>query len=176
MGYELYIRLLSDAVLEEKGVKKEVLPEAQIDIRADAHIPESYVAGAPARMELYKKISAIRCAADVEDIREECRDRYGRLPRAVERLLRVALARALAARMGMPRVEHNGNELRFLLTEVDLASWSVLFAERKDLSFRKSSPPAVLCRLAAGDDPCERAAALLSRLWEVKSENEEKTE
>jgi hypothetical protein len=59
---------------------------------------------------------------------------------------------------------------------VDLASWSVLFAERKDLSFRKSAPPAVICRLSAGDDPCERAATLLSRLWEVKSENEEKQE
>ncbi|MBQ8858437.1 MAG: transcription-repair coupling factor [Clostridia bacterium] len=176
VGYELYIRLLNDAVLEEKGVKKEALPETQIDIRADAHIPEGYVAGAPARMELYKKISAIRDGADAEDIREECRDRYGRLPRAVERLLQVALARALASRLGLVRVEHSGNELRFLLTEVDLASWSVLFAERKDLSFRKSAPPAVICRLAAGDDPCERAAALLSRLWEVKSENEEKQE
>ena len=126
-------------------------------------------------MELYKKISAITEELDVRDIREECADRYGRVPVELERLLQVALARSLASRHRIRRVEGRADTVRFVLTELDLAAWSVVFAERGNLKFEKTAPPAVLMRLAPGQDPCRAAAELLLAFGAAASEKEEKT-
>ena len=144
MGYELYVRLLNEALLEEKG--EAVLPqtEAQIEIATDAHIPERYISRAPSRMEMYKKISGIRSADDAKDIYEEFCDRFGKPPHAVEALLAVSLARALASRLGFLRVSARGGALAFIPRELDLATWSVLFAEGGALKFAKGAPPCVL--------------------------------
>ena len=168
IGYELYVRLLNEAVLEEQG-KAPATPreEAQIDIRVSAHIPADYVASAAGRMELYKKISAIAEPVDMADILEECRDRYGKEPREVTRLLYVSLARALATKNGIAKVEQRGGDLVLVLREVDLPNWSVLFAERKNLKFSKSAPPCVYYRLAPGEEPAKAAADFLARFDEV---------
>jgi transcription-repair coupling factor (superfamily II helicase) len=174
IGYDLYVRLLNEAILEEQGksVQKPAV-EAQIDMRVSAHIPTSYVPSAPGRMELYKKISGIGEPADVTDIAEECRDRYGKPPREVERLLWVSLARALAARNGIPKVEQRGADLVFVLREVCLENWSVLFAERKNLKFSKAAPPCVYYRLAPGEEPTKACAEFLMRYDEVAREKDE---
>ena len=168
VGYELYVRLLNEAILEEQGKAPEKPGvEAQIDLRVNAHIPPAYVPSAAGRMELYKKISGIAEPIDCTDIAEECRDRYGKLPREVERLLHVALARALASRHGIPKIEQRGADLVFALREVALENWSVLFAERKNLKFSKAAPPCVLYRLAPGEEPAKAAAEFLARYDEV---------
>lgn len=163
VGYDMYIRLLNEAVLEEKGELPAPRTEAVVDLRVDAHIPENYIPTAAGRMELYKKISLIREDEDRQDIFRECADRYGPPPPQISHLLAVALTRALASRMHFPRVEQNGAELRILLGKPDLAVWSVLFSERSDLRFRKEAPPCVSCRLPAGAPPAETAAELLVR-------------
>ncbi|MBQ8350669.1 MAG: transcription-repair coupling factor [Clostridia bacterium] len=174
IGYDLYVRLLNEAILEEQGQPAQVQTvDAQIDIRANAHIPTAYIPSAAGRMELYKKISAITEQADMQDIAEECRDRYGKLPREVERLLYVSLARALAAQNGIPKVEQRGGDLVFILREVNLANWSVLFAERKNLKFSKTAPPCVYYRLATGEEPTKAAADFLLRYHEVAKEQGE---
>ena len=174
VGYDLYVRLLNEAILEEQGKSPKKPPvEAQIDIRTNAHVPSTYVPSAAGRMELYKKISGITDAADMNDILEECRDRYGTPPREVERLLYVSLARALAARNGIPRVEQRGAELVLVLREVALENWSVLFAEQKNLRFSKTAPPCVYYRLASGQEPTKAAVEFLSRYDEVARENGE---
>ncbi|MBQ8173968.1 MAG: transcription-repair coupling factor [Clostridia bacterium] len=175
VGYELYVRLLSEAVLEEQGKAPAPHFEATVDIRASAYIPEHYVASEAARMELYKKISAITEEADMADILEECADRYGRVPRELIRLLWVALSRALACRHRIRRVEGRGDSIRLVLTEVDLAGWSVVFADRGNLKFEKTAPPAVVARLGAGEEPCEAAAKLLLA-YHAATKTEEKKE
>ena len=172
VGYELYVRLLSEAVLAEQGKAPAPPFEATVDIRTSAHIPETYVAGAAARMELYKKISAISEEADVSDILDECTDRYGKVPRELSRLLWVALARALACRHRIRRVEGRGDSIRLVLTEVDLAAWSVIFAERGNLKFEKTAPPAVVARLSPNEEPCEAAARLLLAYHAAKESEE----
>ena len=172
VGYELYVRLLHEAILEEKGITPEKKIEATVEIRADAHIPERYITATAARMEMYKKISAIACAEDRADILSEFTDRFGKPPRPVTRLLDVALCRALAAEASVLRVEEKGGVITLALGELDLASWSVLFSEQNNLKFSKSAPPCVLYRLAAGEDAAEAAVALLSRLLAVKGETD----
>ncbi len=176
VGYELYVRLLNEAILEEKGIVPEKKLETVVDIRADAHIPESYIPATASRMEMYKKISAIADADDRADILAEFTDRFGKPPRAVLRLLDVALARALAGDAAITKVEERGGTLSFTLTTVDLASWSVLFSERNDLKFSKTAPPCVLCRPGDGKDAAEVAVEILSRLSAVRDENNKEKE
>ena len=105
-------------------------------------------------------------------------DRYGKPPRAALRLLDVALTRALGSELGITRIEQKGTDLRFVLAELNLPAWSVLFSERNDLKFNRTPPPCVSCRLAEGADPAELARDLLLRYAEVvredASEKEEK--
>ncbi len=168
VGYDLYVRLLNEAILEERGIApKKELPQAQIDLRVGAHIPPSYLPSEAGRMALYKKISSILSPLDRADIEAECRDRYGPPPIEVRRLLSCALARALATRAAITRLEQRGGDLVFVLREVDLDSWSVLFAERKNLKFSKAAPPCVFYRLASGEDAAAAAEELLTRLVAV---------
>ncbi len=161
VGYELYVRLLAEAVLEEQGATPPPPFSAHIDLRVDAHIPDTYLASSARRMELYKKISAITCEADRTDILDEMTDRYGAPPRPVLRLLDVALARAMAERARIPRVEWENGMLTLTLERVELDAWSVLFAARRDLTFSKTTPPRVHCRAGERADPAALAAELL---------------
>ena len=177
VGYDLFIRLLNDAILEEQGKTPEA-PKAEtvVDLRIDANLPERYIASASARMEMYKKISLITEEADRLDLLGELTDRYGKPPRAVLRLLDVALVRALGSKNGITRVEQRGGELAFVLEGLNLPVWSVLFSERNDLKFNRTPPATVICR-TDGKDPIETARILLLRYAEVAAEGagEEKT-
>lgn len=173
VGYELYVRLLAEAVLEEQGATPPPPFASHIDLRIDAHIPDTYLASSARRMELYKKISAITCEADRADILDEMTDRYGTPPRPVLRLLDVALARAMAERARIPRVEWAGGTLTLTLERVELDAWSVLFAARHDLAFSKTTPPRVHCHAGERADPAALAAELLCALVAVLDEQKE---
>ena len=176
VGYELYVRLLSEALIEEKGEDAPPPTETVIELATDAHIPERYIARAPSRMEMYKKISAIATVDDAKDIYEEFCDRFGRPPRAVENLLCVSLARALGARYGFLRVCMRGGAIAFLPRELDLAPWSLLFAEIPQLKFAKSAPPCVLYTPEKGVESARAAAALLVRYGRALSDENGKGE
>ena len=135
VGYDLYVKLLEEAVLEERGEKKEQKPEAHIDLKVSAYIPDSYIKTPQGRMEMYKKISLIKTTDDEEDIADELMDRYGTMPRAVERLLEVALMKALAEECGIGKVELRGSYIAFCFAKPNLAAWSELFGKYKGMRF-----------------------------------------
>ena len=135
VGYDLYVKLLNEAVLEERGEGAAPRTEAQIDMKISAHIPESFIPTSAGRMEMYKKISLITCAEDADDIYDELCDRYGDMPRCVERLLEVALMKALCEQIGFPRIEAKGDTLIFTVGKPDLALWSELFGKYKGMRF-----------------------------------------
>ena len=170
VGYELYVRLLNEALLEEKGESPQKATEAHIELATNAHIPERYIPAAPSRMEMYKKISAIGTADDVRDIYEELCDRFGRPPKAVSALLCVSLARALASRLGFSRVSMRGEAICFLPEVLDLATWSVLFSECDRLQFAKGAQPCILYRPAPKESLAEAAVSLLSRYERAKQD------
>lgn len=162
VGYDLYVRLLSEAVLEKKGEKKAAPFEAVVDIKADANIPQSYIETSAGRMEMYKKISLIETAEDMQDVTDEFLDRYGEIPRATERLISVAFIRAAAAAARIRRVEAAEGYLRFLAEKPDLSVWSELFLRFPGLTFRTvgKTPAAVYC-LRGGDDPTDTALKIM---------------
>ena len=162
VGYDLYIKLLNEAVLEERGERAPDKPEAQIVINVSAHIPEYYVKSSAARMEMYKKISFIESAEDRSDLYDEMADRFGDVPRTVERLLNVALARALATAAGIRKIEYKDSKLYFVSDKPDLMVWAELFARFKSLSFVGVGSPLIVYRLRKDEEPTEVAARIMT--------------
>ncbi len=163
VGYELYVRLLSEAVLEEKGTPKEVPFEATVDLSLDAYIPESYIASSAHRIDMYKKLSLIATEEDREDVLDEFCDRFGEPPKQVLNLLLIALSRSLASSARIKRVERRGGELRFSFDTLCLGAWSEAFAAFPGLRMCSGgSTPYVSYRLKAGEDAAKTAASILS--------------
>ena len=153
VGYDLYVKLLSEAVLEERGEVSEKPFESNIDIKIDAHIPEYYVERSAFRMEIYKKMSHVRTVADLEDLYDELTDRFGEPPKPVVRLLNVALCRALAEEARIPRVELRGLTLLFHTDKPDLAVWSMLLDKYRGRLIGQSGPAPIAYKLRSGEDP-----------------------
>jgi transcription-repair coupling factor (superfamily II helicase) len=105
VGFDLYLKLLEEAVRELRGerVEEEVDPIVTVD--AAAHLPEAYVAEAAQRLVLYKRLAGVRAPAEIEDLRRELRDRFGPLPEATSRLLDVVALRLEARALRLERLE-----------------------------------------------------------------------
>ncbi len=124
VGYELYIKLLNQAVLEERGEAAEEEPECTVSLQVSAFLPDSYVRYPAQRMALYRRIAMIRCREDMEDMADELIDRYGNLPPAAESLLRIAYLRALAVACGMKAVRQDGNSVFLVPEKLNLDIWT----------------------------------------------------
>ncbi len=172
VGYDLYVKLLNEAVLEERGDPAAERFESQIIISASAHIPEYYIKSSAARMEMYKKISFIETKAERDDLYDEFADRFGDVPRTVERLMDVALAKALAERARIKKIEHSGLKLTFVTEKPDLAAWSELFARNHSLSFVGLGSPLIVYRLRKDEDPAAVAARIMSEYVEAMESEE----
>ncbi|RIQ35766.1 transcription-repair coupling factor [Jiangella rhizosphaerae] len=121
VGFDLYVRLVGEAVSEYRGDGAEALPEVRIELPVDAHIPHDYVASERLRLEAYRRLSEAIDDAAVGAVRDELEDRYGAPPEPVENLLAVARFRAYARRAGLSEVTVQGTYIRF--AHVELADW-----------------------------------------------------
>ncbi len=113
VGFDLYIRLVGEAVAEYRGEDAEPEPEMKIELPVDAHLPADYVESERLRLEMYKRLAAVGTEADIDAVREELLDRYGPLPQPVAALLSVAAFRLHAKRCGVQEVVAQGNFVRF---------------------------------------------------------------
>jgi transcription-repair coupling factor (superfamily II helicase) len=104
VGYDLYVRMVSEAVAELKGEEPREPAEIKLDLPIEAHLPRDYVAREDLRLEAYRRLAAVTSQAEVDDIRDEWVDRYGPLPPPAEALLRVGRLRAACARTGVREV------------------------------------------------------------------------
>ncbi len=136
VGYDLYMKLLSEAVLEEKGEKPEKEAECSIDLRVDAYIPESYIPSPGQRIEQYKHIATIRTDEDADDIADALLDRYGEYPVAVENLIAIALIKAACQRFGFTRLEQREGQLIFHIPDLDAGAWVNMFHALPDFRLR----------------------------------------
>ena len=155
VGYDMYLKLLEEAVLEERGEKPERPTECAADLSVAASIPDRYVPSPEQRMDLYRRIAAIRSEADADDVMDELIDRYGDPPRTVNNLISVALLRADAARNGISQIDQKGANLNFYLDQFDLQRVSVLCGlekYRSRLLFSAGERPYLALRLKKGED------------------------
>jgi transcription-repair coupling factor (superfamily II helicase) len=118
VGFDLYVRMIGEAVTELRGQGPAERPEVRIELPVDAHIPHDYVPGERLRLEAYTRIAAIDSADDIAAVRDELTDRYGPPPTAVHSLLAVARLRARARRAGLTDIGQQGNHIRFSPAEL----------------------------------------------------------
>ncbi|MBR2354012.1 MAG: transcription-repair coupling factor [Clostridia bacterium] len=153
VGYELYIKLLNEAVLEEKGEKIPQKIECTVTLRSDAFIPERYVPYSGQRMGLYKRIAMIETPEDKDDIIDELIDRYGDIPKQVETLLMVALVRSAAKRCEITSIIEELSEIKVNPSVFDFEVWAELADLYKGrIRVLMSETPSVVIRKQKGED------------------------
>ena len=119
VGYDMYLKLLGEAVSEERGETPETKDlDCLIDISVDAHIPESYVESLTLRLDVYRRIADIRNVEDSNDVKDELRDRFGEIPQSVQGLIDIALIRNKANSMGIYEIRQNETSLLLYVREI----------------------------------------------------------
>ena len=118
VGFDLYVRMIGEAVNELKGDGPAEKPEVRVELPVNAHIPHDYVPGERLRLEAYTRIAAIDSEQDVTAVRDELTDRYGEPPEPVLTLLEVARLRTAARRAGLTDITAAGNHIRFAPVEL----------------------------------------------------------
>ena len=118
VGFDLYVRLVGEAVAEFKGGAAEEQLEVKVELPIDAHLPHDYVPGERLRLEAYRRLASAYTDEDIKQVREELRDRYGEPPEPVENLLAVASFRAFARTFGVAEVASQGKYIRFTPLEL----------------------------------------------------------
>ena len=152
VGYEMYLRLLGEAVNEEKGLSSGD-PEAEclIDLQISAHIPESYIAANAQRLDVYRRIAGIRTHEDSLDVYDELIDRFGEPPAAVQGLIDVALLRNMAAAVGIYEVKQQQETLLLYQKKLDVAVGAKMSAAMKGRVMINAGPkPYFAVRIAKG--------------------------
>ena len=157
VGYDMYMKLLSEAVIEEKGEDIKInQKECLIDIRIDAHIPETYIESLPQRLSIYKRIADIKTEEDASDVIDELIDRFGEPPAGVEGLVKVALLRNTAASMGIYEIGQNNNSLLLYVEEIDMQKVALLVkGMRGRILVSRGPKPYITVKKASGQSPLD---------------------
>ena len=164
VGYDLYLKLLEEAVLEEKGEAPVRRQECTADLNVSASIPDKYVPMAEQRMDLYRRIARIRSEEDADDMTDELIDRFGDPPRPVNNLIAIALLRSVAAACGVADIAQKGMNILFTLSEFDLRSVSELAAAFGGrLLFSPGDKAVLTLKLRKGEDPLRQSEQLIRK-------------
>lgn len=146
VGYDLYCKMLNEAVKEEKGEREpEEAYDTAIDLDIDAFIPERYIKNEAQKLDIYKRIAGIESEEEYDDMLEELMDRFGEPPRSVQNLLAVANLKALAHGAYVTEVAQKGDVIKFTMFEkakVDAKKLELLIGQSKGrMSFVMDTPP-----------------------------------
>lgn len=117
VGYDLYCKMLSEAVKEAKGIHTMEDFETSIDLTMDAFIPDSYIGNEFQKLDIYKRIAGIETQQDYDDMIEELLDRFGEYPKAVGNLLAIARLKALAHQAYVTEIKQMNKDIKITLYE-----------------------------------------------------------
>ena len=145
VGYDLYCKMLNEAVQTLKGVKVAQDFPTVIDLDVDAFIPGTYIVNEIQKLDIYKRIAGIENVKERDDMRDELLDRFGEIPKSVDNLLRIALIRVAAHRLFMTEVKGKNERILFTFRAdagVDPAGIPKLLQKYgKDLTFTAYGAP-----------------------------------
>jgi len=164
VGYDMYLKLLDEAVLEQRGEKAKE-PDCTADLNVTANVSKDYVVRGEERMDLYRRMAAIREQSDADDLLDEIIDRYGDPPKGVMNLIDIALLRANARKAGIVDIRQKANDVLFTLSSLNLEAISLLCAS-KDYKNRvqfvaTAKEPTLRLRLAAGVDSLRQSKVFI---------------
>lgn len=156
VGYDLYCKMLSEVVREEKGEKEEQVFETAIEIKINAYIPSTFIKDEIQKLDIYKKIASISGEVDYLDVQEEIEDRYGNIPQTVYNLLDIALIKAMAHQLYITLVRENQKKVTFKFKEeapLDATALPELVKiYGKKMKFIAGKEPSIIVNLEE-DDP-----------------------
>lgn len=121
VGYDMYMKLLSEAIKGEKGEEPKNTKDCLIDLQINAHIPDQYITALSARLMTYRRIADVRTTEEADDVRDELRDRFGEIPPSVNGLIEVSLCRNRAAEIGIYEIGQKGNTLALYCESIEPA-------------------------------------------------------
>jgi transcription-repair coupling factor (superfamily II helicase) len=166
VGYDMYLKLLDEAVLEERGEAPRE-PECTADLNITANVDKEYVSRGEERMDLYRRMAAIRSQEDADDLLDEIIDRYGEPPKGVLNLVEVALLRANARKVGICDIRQKSNEVYFTLTNLNFEAISMLCADpdyKSRVQFIATAKvPTLRLRLASNIDSLKQCKTFIAR-------------
>ncbi len=166
VGYDMYLKLLDEAVLEERGEAPKA-PDCTADLNVTANVDQGYVRRGEERMDLYRRMAAIRSQADADDLLDEIVDRYGEPPKGVLNLIDIALLRARARDAGIKDIRQKSGDVLFTLTRLDLEAVGALCADpdyKQRVAFLASAKePTLRLKLSAGVDSLKQSKVFLER-------------
>ena len=147
VGYDMYLKLLSEAVENQKGEEKRAAAdednECLIDIAVDAHIPENYIESVKNRLFMYKRIACVKTKDNAQDVIDEFIDRFGEPPQSVLGLIEIALIRNRCGNLGIYEISQRGEMLLIFLQKLEpeyIAMLSKLMRGRVMVSAGKTKP------------------------------------
>ena len=145
VGYELYCKLLEEAVMALKGEKVEETLETRISLPIEAYLPDNYVPDSRQKISVYKKIAGLKDDEALKELREELQDRYGAIPEPVEMLLEVANLKQLSNRLGITAIVAGKEQVKVAFDEknprINVKKFIELVHKNKNLQLQ---PPAQL--------------------------------
>ena len=164
VGYDMYLKLLEEAVLEEKGEAPAHRTHCTVDLAVPASISEGYVPMAEQRMDLYRRIARLHTQADGDDITDELIDRFGDPPRSVTNLIAIALLRSQAAELGICEIVQRKDRLLFTLERFEVEQVFQLAGQYAGrLLFSPGESAMLTLKLRRGEDPLRQAQLLVER-------------
>ena len=170
VGYDMYMKLLSEAVLEAKGIQVPQKAECSADLAVAANIPDRYISSSEQRMDIYRRIALIRSEEEADDLTDELIDRFGDPPPGVNALIHVALLRGEAGRAGITDISQKQGYLRFIVKDFDMEKVSELYAREEykgRLRVEAGSKPCLSLRIKAKNRVIDEARAFV-RDWDNK--------
>ena len=164
VGYDMYLKLLDEAVLEEKGEAPKT-PDCTADLNVTANVDKAYVSRGEERMDLYRRMAAIRTEADAEDLLDEIVDRYGEPPKGVLNLIDIALLRANARKVGIKDIKQKAGDVFFTLSSLNFDAVSALCAEaeykNRVLFVATAKEPTLKLKLSTGVDSLKQSKVFI---------------
>ena len=166
VGYDMYLKLLDEAVLEERGEKPKE-PDCTADLNVTANVDPDYVSRGEERMDLYRRMAAIRAQEDADDLLDEIIDRYGDPPKGVLNLIDIALMRAQARQAGIKDIRQKAGDVLFAMTGLNFEAISALCAD-PDYKTRvqfvaTAKEPTLRLKLSSGVDSLKQSKVFIER-------------
>ena len=166
VGYDMYLKLLDEAVLEERGEAPK-MPDCTADLNVTANVDKMYVSRGEERMDLYRRMAAIRSQEDADDLLDEIVDRYGEPPKGVLNLIDIALLRAKARELGIKDIRQKGGDVLFTLVNLNFDAVGSLCND-PDYKLRvtflaNAKEPTLRLKLASGVDSLKQSKVFVER-------------
>ncbi len=166
VGYDMYLKLLDEAVLEERGEAPKA-PDCTADLTITANVDKDYVSRGEERMDLYRRMAAIRSQEDADDLLDEIVDRYGEPPKGVLNLIDIALLRARAKDAGVKDIRQKAGDVLFTLVNLNFEAVSALCADpdyKTRVTFLANvKEPTLRLKLASGVDSLKQSKVFIDR-------------